>query len=130
MKIVFLSASGQLGGAERELLDLLAALREERPNWDLALICAAEGPVLERARQLGVSVSVVPFPRPVAALGDAGASSALLVLRALAAFWHIGRYVAQLRRSLHEAAPDVVHSNGLKMDVLAAAAGVREAPLV
>ena len=46
MRIVFLNPSGELGGAETALLDMLAALTEARPTWDLELIASADGPLL------------------------------------------------------------------------------------
>ena len=49
MRIVFLNPSGQLGGAETALLDLLAAVRDARPAWALELIASADGPLVERA---------------------------------------------------------------------------------
>ena len=43
MRVVFLSPSGELGGAETALLDVLAALRAARPDWTLATIAADVG---------------------------------------------------------------------------------------
>jgi hypothetical protein len=62
MRIVYLSASGTLGGAERVLLDLLATLRQSEPEWDLRLFAPAAGPLTEHASSLGVTVVVLPFP--------------------------------------------------------------------
>jgi hypothetical protein len=69
MRIVYLSASGKLGGAERVLLDLLATLRQSEPEWELRLFAPAAGPLTEHASNLGVTVVVLPFPARLAALG-------------------------------------------------------------
>ena len=39
MRVMYLSASGQLGGAEASLLDILASIREAQPSWPLQLLC-------------------------------------------------------------------------------------------
>ena len=49
VKIVYLNPTGQLGGAERVLLDLLASLRAAKPDLSTELIVASEGPLAERA---------------------------------------------------------------------------------
>src|SRR5499426_4187059 len=73
MRIVYLSASAHVGGAEAVLLDLLATLRSAEPTWTLGLVAPAEGPLLQSASALGVSTSVLPFPGPLATLGDSAA---------------------------------------------------------
>ena len=45
-----------LGGAERSLLDMLASLRLARPAWALHVITPADGPLVEEARSLDVTV--------------------------------------------------------------------------
>jgi hypothetical protein len=72
VKLAFLNPSGQLGGAERSLLDIIASLRLAEPNWSLHLVCSSEGPLLERAEELGVRTKVVRFPKEIARLGDGG----------------------------------------------------------
>jgi glycosyltransferase involved in cell wall biosynthesis len=125
VSIVFLSPTGQTGGAEAALHDLLAGLRESHPSWSLRLIVASDGPLVERVEALGVPVQVLPFPPSVARLGDWGvgrgvwprlkflARCAGVVLPALG-------YLRRLRRLLHSAMPDVIHTNGVKMHVLGA----------
>src|SRR5258708_35388174 len=70
---MYLSPLGELGGAERALLDLMAALRAANPEWCLDLIAASDGELVTRAREMGVAASVIPLPPVLAALGDAGA---------------------------------------------------------
>jgi glycosyltransferase involved in cell wall biosynthesis len=133
LSVVYLSASAALGGAERALLDLLASLRAAEPGWRLAVVAPDEGPLLDAVRALGVGGRALPFPPALAALGDAGASAegdggGGGVLRLAVGMLRAGpgavRYVARLREVLGGMAPDVVHTNGLKMHLL----GARAAP--
>jgi glycosyltransferase involved in cell wall biosynthesis len=123
--VLFLNPTGRIGGAETALVELLAGLREAQPAWVLELVVASDGPLGERARTLGVAVSVLPFPRPLAVLGEWGHRSGfrarLRLVGALArAAWPARHYARQLRRLLRQRAPDVVHTNGLKMHLLGA----------
>ena len=125
MRLVFLNPSAQLGGAEAALYELLSALRAAHPAWSLALIVAAEGPLVGRVRALGVPVTVVPFPVSLARLGDWGlgkgfGARARVAASLCAAAGPVLRYAAQLRRALRRERPDVLHANGLKMHVLGA----------
>jgi glycosyltransferase involved in cell wall biosynthesis len=134
MRIAFLAASGELGGAERSLLDVLAGLRAAEPGWALLVVAPEAGPLVERAAALGAETRVVPYPRRLAAAGDAGARSAGGLLRSLAALGGaapaVASYAAALRRALAGARPDVVHANGLKMQALAGWAAPRGAAVV
>ncbi len=124
MRLLFLSASGHLGGAEASLLDILASLRLAEPGWDLHLAAAAPGPLLERASALGVSASVVAWPAPLARLGEGGLTPSRVVSALAAA----GGYVRELRAAIDAIQPDLVHTNGLKMHVLGARAVTRPGP--
>jgi glycosyltransferase involved in cell wall biosynthesis len=139
MKVVYLNPSGQLGGAELALLDLLASMREAEPEWSLHLITGADGPLIARAESIGVSTSVLPFPDALARLGDAGAggpagtqlSRAALLKKLFRAGSPSIKYVGELRRALHLLRPDVLHTNGFKMHVLGARARTRNSlPLI
>lgn len=125
MRIVFLNPSGELGGAETALLDLLAALREARPHWTMSLVASAEGPLIDRAAELDVPSGALPFPPALARLGEWGrrgsiASRIRLAAAAGTAAIPSIRYASRLRRHLADARPDVVHTNGLKMHLLGA----------
>jgi glycosyltransferase involved in cell wall biosynthesis len=124
VKVLFLSPTGQAGGAEVALVELLAGLRESQPGWSLSLIAASDGPLLSRARALGVDVSVVPFPSAFARFGEWSVhsrwSSLAWIPRSVRAAWAAWGYARRLRRAVLEHAPDVLHSNGLKMHVLGA----------
>jgi glycosyltransferase involved in cell wall biosynthesis len=125
VSIVFLSPTGQTGGAEAALHELLAGLRESHPSWSLRLIVASDGPLVARVEALGVPVRVLPFPGSLARLGDWGVGRGVW-----GRFAFLGRcagvvvptfaYRRRLRRLLLEHPPDVIHTNGLKMHVLGA----------
>ena len=126
-RISFLSASGQLGGSETSLLDVLSSLRAARPAWPLQLVIASDGPLAARAEALGVTTIGAPFPASVARLGERSAASssrgyARFAAQLGLAAGPIASYTAQLRRTLGTFRPDVVHTNGLKMHVLGARA--------
>ena len=123
MRLVFLNPSAQLGGAEAALCELLSALRAAHPAWSLALVVAADGPLVPRVRALGLPVTVLPFPASVARLGDWGlgrgwVARARMAATLLGAGVPAARYAWRLRRLVRRERPDVVHSNGLKMHVL------------
>jgi glycosyltransferase involved in cell wall biosynthesis len=131
VRVAFLSASGRLGGAERVLLDLAAALRAAHPGWDLHLVVLGDGPLAERAAALGVAVHPLPLPGRLARTGDAGGASRLGLIGTLALAGPAGaRWLRRLRKTLRGIAPDVVHTNGFKVHAAAALALPRGARLV
>ena len=133
MRIVYLSASGSLGGAETALLNLLGGVRRVRPDYDLHVIAAADGPLLSRLATLGVGSTVLPFPSSLAAVGSSWSGGGFLWQQGLdrvrlsAA---IVGYVRQLFRLLRELQPNVVHSNGIKTHLLSTFATPRRMPLI
>lgn len=136
MKIVFLSPSGQMGGAEAALVDVIASLKEAEPDWELQLITAEAGPLTEKARLAGAATTVLPFPESLARLGDSSLSSTetpgrLNLLRhSVFATPAVSAYVSRLKRALRDCHPDVIHTNGFKMHLLGALAKPRAVPLV
>ncbi len=138
MKIVYLNPSGQLGGAEVSLLDMLASLRAARAEWSLSLVISEDGPLRARAEALGVQTIVLAFPRSLARLGDAslggtaGNSRRRLALygELLAAAPAVALYVRRLRRLLRQLAPNIIHTNGLKMHLLGVRANAERVPVV
>lgn len=138
MKIVFMNPSAQLGGAERSLLDIIASIRAARPEWPIHLIASGEGPLGAKATQLGATVHVLPFPKAIALLGDAGVHGPAgdRVLRRTL-FLQIGlaapavlRYVHSMRRILREIQPDLIHTNGFKMHIVGSWARPEGVPVV
>ena len=133
--VVILSASGELGGAERALLDLVAGLVELEPALRITVIIAAPGPLSAAVAAVGAVPVVLAFPRAIAGLGDAAAALArrgtLHIVRDLVtAVPAVAGYVRRLRRVLAAQRAAVVHSNGFKMHVLGALATGRESRLV
>lgn len=131
MKILYMSPSAELGGAERCLLDMLVVVQQCLPDAVLHVLVMAEGPLVSKIRQLGVGVSVVPLPPGLALLGDSGLSLSgswrdaglrglVLGRRSLGAFFSLWGYLGRLGRCVQEVTPDLVHANGLKAHVLAA----------
>jgi glycosyltransferase involved in cell wall biosynthesis len=127
MRVMFLNPTGQQGGAESSLVDILASLRDAEPSWPLHLLAASDGPLIGRVRSLGVTAEVLAFPPAIARLGEHGAAAsggagatirfaAQIALAGAAAV----RYGAALGRAIDRFDPAIVHTNGLKMHVLAA----------
>lgn len=130
MKITFLDPSGQIGGAERSMLDVMASIRESEPDWELSLIVSADGPLVAAAREIGVTVAILPFPTALAAVGDGGARPMTGMIRLLSAGPAAVGYVRRMRAELRSQCPDVIHSNGFKMHVLAIWARTGRTPVL
>jgi glycosyltransferase involved in cell wall biosynthesis len=131
MRVMFLNPTGQLGGAESSLADVLASLRRAEPSWPLHLLAASDGLLLERARALGVTTEVLPFPPVIGRLGEHGAAAsggaARFAAQIALASPAMLRYRAALARAIDDFHPSVVHTNGLKMHLLGAWASSRPA---
>jgi len=135
LRLVFLNAIGEIGGAERSLLDILASLRAAQPSWPLHLVAGANGPLVEQASALGVTSCVLPFGDSLAALGEFGSSSSqarrlALAARVVRSSLSAAAYVRRLRTELRQFVPDVVHTNNLKMHLLGAWAAPPSAAVV
>lgn len=124
--VLFLSASGGLGGAERALLDLVASLRASEEGRPISVLLATGGPLEAALHRVGAEVIVLPMPAALLAMGDsttrAGAGMARLLARAARNVPRALAYVWRLRRTLRERRPAIIHSNGFKMHVLGALA--------
>lgn len=133
-KILYLSASAALGGAELVLLDLMATLRRERPDWRLGLLLGASGPLAEEAERLGVACEVRPWPDSLASLGDAGlgerTSRLALAARLARSAPSALAALVDWRRAIRREAPDWVHANGMKALFLSSWATPKRTPLV
>ena len=125
MRVMYLSASAELGGAERSLLDVLASLRQAQPSWSLHLLTATDGPLVARAAALGVATTMVPFGGALLRLGEfrsgigGGGYVAFAATLAMAGL-PAAMYLARLRRAIRACGPDIVHTNSLKMHVFGA----------
>ncbi|MBI1347024.1 glycosyltransferase [bacterium] len=123
-RLVFANPIGGLGGAELFLLEILSQVRALCPDWDLHLIAGADGPLLDRATELKVTVHKDFLPRRLAGLGDSAVHAPgqtewqrlwRLGIRAAGGLGDGIQYVRRLQRRLQELQPDLIHSNGLKM---------------
>jgi len=125
LKILFLNPVGNLGGAERSLLELITILGDERPEWKVDLITGDDGPLVREAMDQGATVEVLPLPAGIKSLGDSGISGKGGGCRLAAmSFYLPGRimglcaYIRKLRRLIDQFQPDVIHSNGFKFHVM------------
>jgi glycosyltransferase involved in cell wall biosynthesis len=129
LRVTFLSVSAEMGGSEVALLELVRGLRRLAPSWRLAVVVPREGPLAASARACGAAVHVLPLPARLARLGEtSGGGPAEMVGRGASlvlAAGSVGPYSRRLGRLLADLAPDIVHTNGFKLHVLAA----RVAPL-
>jgi glycosyltransferase involved in cell wall biosynthesis len=137
LRILYLNPSGQLGGAELSLLDLIASIRAAEPDWILQLIASDDGPLVAKARSLGVESKVLPFPHGLASIGEASVSIDLaargpvLMARSLCkVFPAFVTYVRRLDAAIKSLSPDLIHTNGFKMHILGAWANSMQVPLV
>jgi glycosyltransferase involved in cell wall biosynthesis len=130
LRISYLTTSGQLGGAETSLLEVLASVRAAEPSWRLFVIAPSDGPFVERARSIGVDVRVLPFPRALARIGEGVAAERGGLVRLWRASFAVASHARALRSVLGSESPDVVHANGFKAHVLGAMARPASAALV
>jgi glycosyltransferase involved in cell wall biosynthesis len=138
MKILYLNTCGVFGGAERSLLDIIASVGAARPDWELSLIAGSDGPLIERAREMGIAATVAPMPESLAQIGDAGVdgpAGTQVGRSSLAA--SLGRaasptvlYARSLRRKINAISPTVIHTNGFKMHLLGAWAAGAKTPVI
>ena len=131
--IVHLASSGELGGAERVILDALTGLLDLRPQWSLHLVVPSDGPLARRARAARIGVAVAPWSGAVAELGEGmakGHGRAGFVLRLGAALPGVARDAARLARVLAGLRPSLVHAHGFKMQLLGLWTRPQEAPLI
>jgi glycosyltransferase involved in cell wall biosynthesis len=130
MRVVYLNPCGQMGGAETSLRELLASIREARPGWELHLVVGEDGPLAQVAQVLGVHVRVLPFPKSLSKIGDAGRGRFEAVWSLVRAAAETAVYAQRLKRILREISPDIIHTNGFKMHLLGALATPPHASLI
>jgi glycosyltransferase involved in cell wall biosynthesis len=126
MRVLFVSPFAELGGAERCLLDMLAALGTAAPEIERRVLLLSDGALAAEATALGAEVSVLPLPTELRSWGESGRDAperwGALGVRGVEFSW-------SLARRLREAKADLVHSNGMKAHLLCAAL-VRRTPLL
>ncbi len=129
MKILFINPIGELGGAERSLLDSIWSLKRHDPSLQLELLSFAPGPLLGGARDLGIPADVLALPAKLQQLGESlPLKEALLktLIRSPAAL----AFAARLRRVVARSGADILHTNGLKAHVLTALARMPDQKLL
>ena len=133
MRIALLSGSAGVGGSETSLLELVRGLAST-PGVEPIVVLPHSGPLDARVRAAGAASRILPMPEALAgfgewsmrSVGEIGRHGATLA-RALAASRTHARALADLLREID---PDVIHTNGLKMHVLAARAAADGVPIV
>jgi glycosyltransferase involved in cell wall biosynthesis len=130
MRLMFLNAIGELGGAERSLIDMLASIRRAQPSWALHLVIGASGPLLDQAASLGVATTVLPLGKALSGLGEFGSGRVRLAARLALAAGPVAAYIGRLRDASRSFRPDILHTNSLKMHLLGAWASPPGAALV
>jgi glycosyltransferase involved in cell wall biosynthesis len=129
MRVLLVSPASELGGAERCLLDCVAALSQAVPSVDVDVLAFADGPLLAQARKLGATTHVVELPSELAEVGESGAGETAYFQVARFAS-STARFLVHLRRAVRAARPDVVHTNGMKAHLLAGAIAPASSRLV
>jgi glycosyltransferase involved in cell wall biosynthesis len=132
MKLLYLNASSQMGGAERNLIDTICAVQDRDLSIEIAvLITAADGPIVAELNLLGVEIILLELPSKIAQLGDSGLkgknSSLVSLLKFVGNISLLGEFISysqQLKRSISQINPDLIHSNGMKTHLLAASLGI------
>jgi len=119
MRVGLLAASGQLGGAERVVLETVRAL--STLGIESTLLALESGPLLEAALREGAhAAEALRLPAGLAVLGDAGRSPAAVAAGLMRAVVPLPAYLRRLARTLRRHEADVIHSHGIKTHVLAA----------
>jgi len=111
MKILFYNHTGQVSGAERMLLLILAGL--DREQFTSRVLCPANGPLLKEIAKLGIESEEVPL------------LEARFTVRPDRMFRYLRSFVAairQLRSRISKFNPDLVHANSTRAGLVATAA--------
>ncbi|MBD2503644.1 glycosyltransferase family 4 protein [Anabaena azotica] len=141
MKILFVNPIGAIGGAEKVLLTIFAALLNTQPNLQLYLIVGTDGALIKESEKLGVQVTLLKLPEEFNQLGDSafkssnkGSSKAvsalMLLLQLIKVLPSINKYFQEFHQLIHKINPDLIHSNGIKTHLLTAFAGVKDTPVI
>jgi len=111
MKVLFYNHTGQVSGAERMLLMILARL--DQRDLDPLVICPEQGPLLKMVTSLGV---------PVESVSGLEARFTWRVDRLLHYLKSFLLVIRQLRLKVLSARPDLIHANSIRAGLVATAA--------
>src|SRR5688500_2100166 len=128
MRIALLGPSGNIGGAERVLLDCVQ-VSDGYPGAELSVISLGGGPLVAAASELGAQSMVVTPPASLAALGDSFASAGSVLRRMIPVVAGPPSFIRRFSRAVSAFSPDLVHSHGIKTHVLGALLSSR-APVI
>lgn len=125
MRVVYLNPSGQLGGAETSLLNLLSGLRRQTKEFRPFVVATEQGPFISRCAQLGIPHEVLGLPVRLERLGDSsagdtGPSRFLEAARLLRCAADFTAYSKAMTALLRREKPDLIHTNGFKMHIVGA----------
>lgn len=135
MRLLFFNTISAIGGAERVLLTMIAALKRTYPAIEIVLIVGTDGELMSAAHQLGARVICLYLPRSLNQIGDSSLKSGIVpklglflkLLRCSPAFL---AYLRKLRRTIHRLQPTLIHSNSIKTHLTIALLGKLDAPIV
>lgn len=134
MRIAFLSVSAEMGGSEVSLLELVRGLRRLAPGVEPVVVVPRDGPLAARIADAGGAVRVLAMPAALASFGEWSMRGPAAIARRsgalLGAVGALGPYRRALAALLDETAPDVIHTNGFKLHVIASRAARPGMPLV
>ncbi|HEY7328461.1 MAG TPA: glycosyltransferase family 4 protein [Gemmataceae bacterium] len=115
----------------------MASVRQTDPSVNLHLLVAAEGPLIESARKLGVNVHLLPLPASLLTAGDyalrgQGRYRAALTMipRTVPLAWKTWQYARRLKRFVDKIQPNIIHSNSNKFHLLTGLASLRRSCIV
>ena len=133
MRVALLSVSAGIGGSETSLLELVRGLAATRACEPIVVLPKA-GPLDGRVRAVGGATRILPMPDALLSFGEWSMRSVTDVGRRSATLARVAAATRTHRRALtgllREIDPHVVHTNGLKMHVLAARAAAPGVPIV
>lgn len=136
-RVVFMDPVGELGGAERNLLDIITVLRQALPQAKMHLICFSDGPFCKAVERLGVGVTVLPLPNQIAMIGDSALKGAnvfavarQVLISSIFGFRSVLRYSKLLRNTLAGLEPSIIHTNGIKCHVISALVDFPNVPVL
>jgi glycosyltransferase involved in cell wall biosynthesis len=117
---------------------MVASLHEQYPQCQITVILGDRGALARKLHALHVSTLLVPFPKALSLIGDAGAGGPAgagvsywrVVLRLAGGAPLIAAYLRRLADVISSVAPDVIHSNGFKMHLLGTWAAPHRTPVI
>lgn len=135
-KILFIAPTGQLGGAERCLVDTIWSLHQSHPEMEMQLVVGTQGPLIQSSFDAGLhACQFIPLPERVRKMGDSGLSKSLsgylfFIMRVLISVPSLIIYLIRLRELIGQQNPTIVHVLGLKMQLLSLLIVPRQIPIV